>query len=398
MMNEYALRREIKKLASLHGTGTELISIYVPPGFLISDEVSKLREEHGQAANIKSKSTRLNVQSALEKLMQYIKLYNEPPKNGIAVFCGNISKEQSKPDIALFSIEPPMPINMNIYRCDSSFMLEPLYAMLNSGESYAMLAMDGREATLALLKGTAIKVEKRMHSLAHAKVRKGGQSANRYERSIQESINDYYKRVADAVNDMYAKHGFRISGLILGGPGPAKENFMRAKHLNYQVKVLGVFDTGYTDETEGMRELMEKSRTLLSQHESAKETEVMERFLNAVAANGPAAFGFDNVMRQLDANNVARLIIAEALELTEARYRCSACGAELTLTGHGAEGRERHECGGSLIVVERHDAVERLLERADAAEISVFFISAESRYGNEFLMGFGGVAAMLKHK
>ena len=49
MMKEYELKKEIKRLASIRGNGTELISIYVPPGFPISEETSKLREEHGQA-------------------------------------------------------------------------------------------------------------------------------------------------------------------------------------------------------------------------------------------------------------------------------------------------------------------------------------------------------------
>ena len=65
MKEEYHVKKELKRLASVKGSGTELISVYVPPGFPISDEVAKLRDEHGQASNIKSKTTRLNVQSAL---------------------------------------------------------------------------------------------------------------------------------------------------------------------------------------------------------------------------------------------------------------------------------------------------------------------------------------------
>ena len=68
--NEYNIIKEVKKLRSVRGYGTELISIYVPAGYQISEEISKLREEHSQSSNIKSKSVRTNVQSAIDKIIQ----------------------------------------------------------------------------------------------------------------------------------------------------------------------------------------------------------------------------------------------------------------------------------------------------------------------------------------
>src|SRR6202030_1518749 len=108
----------------------------------------------GQASNIKSKSTRQNVQGAIDRIIQYLRLYKKPPPNGLAVFAGNISDTQSNPKIELFSIEPPQPLKSNIYRCDSSFLLEPIQEMLESKDTYALVVMDGRDATLGILKGT----------------------------------------------------------------------------------------------------------------------------------------------------------------------------------------------------------------------------------------------------
>ena len=76
MKQEYDIKKELKRLASIRGAGTELISIYVPPDFQISEEIAKLRDEHSQSSNIKSKTTKLNVQGAIEKIIQYLKLYN----------------------------------------------------------------------------------------------------------------------------------------------------------------------------------------------------------------------------------------------------------------------------------------------------------------------------------
>ena len=398
MKKEYEIMRELKRLKTVRGSGTELITIYVPTGFSIAEEISKLRTEYGQASNIKSKTTRLNVQGAIEKLIQYLKLYREPPKNGMAVFCGNISSSQANPDIELFSMEPPHPIKVNIYRCDSTFLLEPIEGMLEAKEAYVLLVMDGREATIATLRGTHVTQEKRVRSFAHAKVRKGGQSAARYERAISESIDDYYKEVGDSINKVYEKYGNRLNGLIVGGPGPAKENFVRAKTLDYRVKVMGIFDTGYTDETMGINELLERSKEVLTEQAVVQERKIMERFLGEVARSGLVASGYESVKAALDEGNVSRLLVSDAAEYSNVRYKCSACGTELSAIEKGAARRDKHECGGKLDQIGVKDAVDELIEEADRQGIETVFVSAESQYGKEFHEGFGGIGAMLRHR
>ena len=397
MKKEYNIKKELKRLGSVKGQGTELISIYVPPGYSITDEIGRLKEEHGQAGNIKSKTTKLNVQGAIDRIIQYLRLYKEPPKNGFAVFAGNISSIQAKPDIELFSIEPPQPIKSNMYRCDSSFLLEPIEAMLEAKDSYALVVMDGREATIAMLKGTNIVIDKKIRSLAHAKMSKGGQSSARFGRIIEESIENYYQNVGGAINDMCAKNQFKVNGLIVGGPGPAKDNFIRSKNLNYQVKVLGTFDIGYTDES-GLDELMEKAKNLLSEQAAVKENAVMEKLLNEVSRNGMATYGYENVRNALRNDNVTKLILSEDVELTEVAYKCSMCGLEFNAIEKGNDRQTKHSDGGGLSVVSQKDPIESLIELADSKGIEVVFVSTNSHRGNELLLGFQGIAAMLKYK
>lgn len=399
MKNEYDVKKELKRLASIKGQGTELISIYVPPDFAISEEISKLKEEHGQAGNIKSKSTKQNVQGAIDRIIQYLRLYKKPPATGLAVFAGNVSSVQANPKIELFSIEPPQPLKSNIYRCDSSFLLEPLQQMLESKNTYAIVLMDGRDATIGILKGTYFMLEKKVRSFAQGKARKGGQSAGRYERAVEESIDDYYKSVADATNELFAKYQFKLNGLIVGGPGPTKENFVKAKNLNYQIKVLGIFDTGYIDEHTGVNELLEKAKEILSEQEAVKERRTMEKFLDEVSRKGLATYGYKSVKNALDMDNVSKLLISEDIELTEMEYRCSNCGNNFTFLEQGNSRHTKHEeDGGSLEIVKQTDAIEELIEEADKKGIETVFISTNSQHGNELLMGFQGVAAMLRYK
>ena len=69
----YELKKKLKILRNISGSGTELISVYMPHGYPIAEMSNKLRDEHGQAGNIKSKTTRKNVLDALEKIIQYLK-------------------------------------------------------------------------------------------------------------------------------------------------------------------------------------------------------------------------------------------------------------------------------------------------------------------------------------
>ncbi|MGD0728670.1 MAG: peptide chain release factor aRF-1 [Candidatus Micrarchaeaceae archaeon] len=398
MKNEYDVKKELKRLSSIRGSGTELISIYVPPDFPISEEIGKLKEEHGQAGNIKSKSTKQNVQGAIDRIIQYLRLYKKPPKNGIAVFAGNISNVQSNPNIELFSIEPPQPLKSNIYRCDSSFLLEPLEMMLESKDMYAIVVLDGRDATVGLLKGTYFVLEKKVRSFAQGKARKGGQSAGRYERAIEESIEDYYKSVADVINGLYAKYNYKLSGLLVGGPGPVKENFIKAKHLNYQIKVIGTFDTGYVDEHSGVNELLEKAKDVLSQQEAVKERAVMEKFLNEVSRNGLATYGYKNVRNAMDNENVSKLLVSEDVELTEVEYKCGKCGQTVKYIEQGNTRHSKHDDDGALEMIKQKDVVESLIEEADNKGIDTIFVSTNSQHGNELLLGFQGIAAMLRYK
>jgi peptide chain release factor subunit 1 len=396
--NEYAIRRELKKLSAIRGSGTELISVYIPPDFAIAEEMGKLKEESSQAGNIKSKSTRQNVQGALDKIIQFLRLYKKIPANGLAIFAGNVSNIQSNPRIELFKIEPLSPIKSNIYRCDSSFMLEPLESIMEATDLYIVLLMDGKDATIGTLKGTRFDTVKKVRSFAPSKTSKGGQSAARYERVIEAEINDYYNRISDGINELYLKYGKKVTGLILAGPGPNKESFMKAKSLNYQIKVLGTFDTGYTDEHNGVNELLDKAKELLSQQAVVKERAVMDRFLSEVARGGLAVFGYDKVRSAIDSDNVSKLLISEELELTKVLYRCTNCKQEITDVEEGNFRKSKHECGGNLEVVTQTDVVDEMIAQAETKGVEMVFMSADSTQGQQLMLGFKGIAAMLRYR
>ncbi|MFH0971435.1 MAG: peptide chain release factor aRF-1 [Candidatus Micrarchaeota archaeon] len=397
----YEFKKQLKALGEFQGRGTELISLYIGPGMGVADFSAKLRDEYGQASNIKSKATQKNVQGAIERLMQYLKLLgHKAPPNGIAIFCGNVSEFEGKSDIRLITIIPPSPLTTSFYRCESTFQLEPLAEMLEQIGSYGLVVMDGKEATIAILRGKTFKVIRELTSTAHQKVHKGGQSAARYQRIHEEVVEVYYKRIGEAMDAFLTQKNFK--GVIVGGPGPAKEDFMRLKPFNYQLKVLGVVDTGYTDEF-GLRELLEKSGDIMQEQEAIKERKLLDDFMKAVSTDGLATYGYDEIKKALEKNQISKLLVSEGTELHLLNIKCVQCGNEeekITeeIPDHFDKELTCSKCAAKCKLVSGQDLLTELQDLAAVKGVEIEMISKDTAEGEQFFGTFHGLGAFLRYK
>lgn len=172
---KYKLKHFISDLKKIRGRHTELVSVYVPEGAEIVKIIQQLEQEQGTASNIKDKKTKTHVIESLERLIRHLRLYKKTPENGLAAFAGNISESESKTDIEVFSIEPPLPIKTRIYRCDQTFLLDILEEQLEHTDVFGLIAMDKREATIGLLQGSSIRILANMTSGVPGKYKTGGQ-------------------------------------------------------------------------------------------------------------------------------------------------------------------------------------------------------------------------------
>lgn len=169
------LKDIIEELEKYKGRQTELISVYVPAGYDANSVQKQLEAEKSTAKNIKSTATRNNVGDALDKLVRHLKGIKKTPVNGLALFCGNVSKLEGQSDLQLWEIEPPMPLKNRLYRCDKEFVLDSLSTMLEVDKIFALLVMDRKEATMGLLEGKRIEMLHKLTSGIPGKVRAGGQ-------------------------------------------------------------------------------------------------------------------------------------------------------------------------------------------------------------------------------
>jgi peptide chain release factor subunit 1 len=410
-LRRYQFRRLLDDLASKRGRGTELISVYVTPGFDLNKVVQQLRDEQGTAANIKSKTTRKNVVGALEKIVQFLRTYIEahrrPPANGMAIFCGNVAGREDVADIQLYWIEPPEPVTVRMYRCDQEFVLSPLREMLQVKETVGLLVLDRREAMLATLRGKRVDIIRTLTSGVPGKHRHGGQSARRFERVIELAAHEFMKRIAEAVNGTFYQVP-DLRTIIVGGPGPTKHEFLKSEllHDDIKKKIGGVIDTGYTDE-QGIKELVNKSREVLADLEIMKEKSLMQRFMTElVAGEGRVAYGEAEVRRHLQQGAVELLLISDALRRSRAFVRCQACKHELqeTVENIGGYKRQLNEtpCPNceevKLQLIESKDMIQELCELADRFGTKVEFISTETEEGKQLWAAFKGLAAILRFR
>jgi len=276
------LESVMEELEKHKGRHTELITVYIAAGYDVNAVQRQLEAEKSTAKNIKSTSTRKNVTEALEKIVRHLKSLKKTPENGLALFCGNISKVDGQQELQLWDIEPHMPIKIRLYRCDKDFVLDPLKEMLEVSEVFALLVMDRKEATIGLLEGKRIEVLQKMTSGIPSKVRAGGQSSQRFHRITEGLTKDFYKRIAREMKEIFFEMP-KLKGIIIGGPIPTKDEFIDNEYLvtKLREKIIGRVDIGGSDES-GLKELVEKSQDILENQEIIKEKKLMERFFETL--------------------------------------------------------------------------------------------------------------------
>ena len=305
----------VEELEGYRGRQTELITVYISAGYEAVSVQKQLEAEQSTAKNIKSTSTRKNVTEALEKIVRHLKEFKRTPENGLAIFCGNISKIEGQDDLRLWSIEPLMPLKIRLYRCDKEFVLEPLKEQLAVSEIYGLLVMDRKEATIGILEGKRIEIIQKMTSGVPSKVRAGGQSSQRFHRITEGLTRDFYKRIANTMKETFFDNP-KLGGIIIGGPIPTKDEFLDGEYLptKLQEKVLGKLDIGGSDES-GIKELVAKSQNLLSKQEIIREKKILDNFFETLGQNpDKTAYKEDKIRKAIQYGAVDILLLSKGID------------------------------------------------------------------------------------
>ena len=347
---KYQLKKFIKELEQHRGRHTELVTVYIPQGYDIIKIINHLDQEKGTATNIKSSATRKNVIDSLEKMTQHLRLYKRTPENGLAVFSGNVAKREGQQDFKVWSVEPPIPLKTRIYRCDKEFVLDLLIDMLEIKEVYGLVIVDRRDANIAYLKGKTIIHLLKTHSEVPGKTRAGGQSSARFERIREGAKKDHFRKVAEYMKEHFLKNK-NLKGIIVGGPGPTKNEFIETGQITTEVKkkIIAVKDLSYTGDF-GLNELVEKSQDILAKEEITTEKKIVNKFLEILSKKpNMVSYGVDEVMKTLKLGSVDKLLLSEKLDekkLEECEIEAKKVGSSVNIIStETSEGQQLRDMG-----------------------------------------------------
>ncbi|OWP55520.1 MAG: peptide chain release factor 1 [Thermoplasmatales archaeon B_DKE] len=400
-IRRYEFKKALNELTKLHGRGTELISLYIPPDKQISDVVQYLREEFSTSSNIKSKSTRKNVLAAIESIMSRLKYYKAPPETGLVFFVGHVATRGDQTEMYTKIIEPPEAFQTFMYKCDSVFHLEQLQTQLGEKEIYGLIVMDRKEATVGILSGTNIILITNEQSLVPSKHHQGGQSSRRYERLIEIAAHEFFKKVGNIANEAFMPSIREMKAIFIGGPGSTKNYFFEKEYLRNELKfkVNDLFDIGYTDES-GLRELVEKASTNIKDMKISREKDLMNRFMMEIKKNdgGLGVYGEANVLAALRAKTIDLLLVSEDLDKNHVSLKCPNCGNEKeTFLAGGQDTVNCEKCGTPMNVIQKEDFLEYIFHLAEASGAKTELISDTSEEGKLLERAFGGMAGILRY-
>ncbi|WOV92710.1 MAG: peptide chain release factor aRF-1 [Candidatus Nitrosoabyssus spongiisocia] len=406
----YRIRKVLAELTQKSGSGTELITVYIPKGKQLHEIITILKEEQGTADNIKSDITRTHVVDSLGKVVQRLKLYKKTPERGLVIFCGALAPKEGGPIgnevVRIFEIDPPKELKTFLYRCDDHFHVDILKDMLQDDNSIGILAIDAKDAGWGLLRGDKIEVLASTGSGVAGKHRQGGQSAKRFQKLREMELTYYFNRVAKTTKEYFIDI-HKVKGLIVSGPGPTKEDFVNNNYLEYRLQdmILSVIDASYAG-SEGIREAFDKSKDVLVNFRLVEEKVLVEKLFQKInTQSGLGAYGLDEVIELLMNNVTDIVLVTDKIDKNRIEMTCNKCkGVESAIVKQNETIKKQADmkaascpkCKSSDLSFIITDIIDYISLHAAERGVTVEVISGKSEYG-VMLESLGSVGAILRY-
>jgi peptide chain release factor subunit 1 len=258
---------------------------------------------------------------------------------------------------------------------DRSPFLLPIARLKGDYEDYGLLLLDSQEARLFLISSGAMEeIDKSRIDLMN-KHKKGGWSQMRYNRLRKGAIKSFFSQLIDDLqshDDLLS-----VRGMIVAGPGEAKDQFVEMLPSALKAKVLGSMDLQIETPAGDLLKLGEEiSRSSIK----ADSTAMAERLKEAVLRGEPAAYGLTEVRKALEDGRVNFLLISAGFALPQ--MICMSC--------HHVhkEGEICPTCGGEMAALRLEEFYE-MAERTGAEAVLV--------EDDGFLESIGHVGAILRY-
>ena len=392
-------------LQNARGNGTSMISLILPPKEQIPKVVQMLQEEYGTASNIKSRVNRLSVLSAIVSTKERLKLYNKVPDNGLALFCGNIIKDDGKEKKININIEPNRPIKQSLYLCDNKFHVQPLIDVLMDEEKFGFIIMDGNGCLFGTIQGNNKEVLQQISVELPKKHGRGGQSALRFARLRLEKRHNYLNKVTELTVHHFIKDDkVSVKGLILAGSAEFKNDLSTTDLLDARIKekIIKVVDIAYGG-LQGFSQAIEMSKECLGNLKLIEEKKIIDSFLNHISKDtGLYCFGVNEVIYGLESGAVEILIIWDEILLTRYEIRnTSTDKIEIKYLTENQENDEKsyinNQGNNDLEIISKEPFIDWIVENYQQFGVKLELVSDKTSEGVQFCKGFGGIGGILRY-
>ena len=261
---------------------------------------------------------------------------------------------------------------------DTSPFLLPLAKLRDDYLDYGLLLLDSREARFFCVRSDVPEAVGRLSSDLMNKHKKGGWSQMRFNRLRKGAIKSFLSQVAEDLLESCTGQDTR--GLVVAGPGQAKNQLLEILPAEMGKRVLGVVDISI-DATK--RELLEIGNEIALADERERSEERAEELRSEIRRGGLAVMGVEATKAALAAGRVSVLILLK--EASVPGWICERCEA--------LEAKKRPPecpiCGGPTSNV---DVVNELYELAERTGAEVEFVEEDP-----CLASSEGVGALLRY-
>lgn len=203
-----------------------------------------------------------------------------------------------------------------IYWCEDQFFLAPLEDMLLDKDTYGLVVVGRKRASIGYLKGKQIKIIKDFSSGIPSKHGAGGQSQRRFERLIQEKETRFYRSLIKHMNQEFLRFK-NLKAIFVGGAGNSKKKFVKEKDIDYRLKpiIQDTIDLPYDGGYEGIRALVNQLSNRLTDLQYSRKRQIVQKFLLELSLDhGLAIYGYEEIKKALTANTIDELIISEGFK------------------------------------------------------------------------------------
>lgn len=320
----WKIKRLIKNLEKLRGNGTSMISLLLSPRDAIAKVQGMLAEEFGTAVNIKSRTNRQAVLTAITSAKERLKLYTKTPPNGLVIYVGTVIGEDNSEKKYCIDFEPFRPLNTFKYICDNKFYTEPLFELLENDEVFGFVIVDGNGCLFGTLQGNTRKILQQITVSLPKKHGRGGQSAPRFGRIREEKRHNYVRKVAELTTQHFITDDKpNVKGIVLAGSANFKNDLSSSDLFDKRLAetVIKIVDVSYGGEN-GFSQAISLAEDALSNVKFVEEKNLISKYFEEIALDtGMIVFGVEDTLHSMEIGALELLMCFENLEINRYEIR-----------------------------------------------------------------------------